>query len=175
MQADSPCRRKKPTKKSWRGGALGVIVDEIADSLGSSRMAGIDECSNSAVWRNEEQNPKPTWGREVPHLGRIHLDPAGTGGFMRAISTVMPMALIGFVCLSVRKGVMKTHRPKAVEWVALILIICFSLFMSSQGIKGLVADILSHLPHETTCSYETGALSPVSSMSFPGRAREGGC
>ena len=25
------------------------------------------------------------------------------------------------------------------------------------------------------CSYETGALGPVSSMSFPGRAREGGC
>ena len=25
------------------------------------------------------------------------------------------------------------------------------------------------------CSYEIGALGPVSSMSFPGRAREGGC
>jgi manganese transport protein len=58
------------------------------------------------------------------------------------ISIVMPMALIGLVYLSARKDVMKTHRPKAVEWAALVLIICFSLFMSAQGIKGLVADLL---------------------------------
>jgi len=60
------------------------------------------------------------------------------------ISIVMPMALIGLVYLSACKDVMKTHRPKAVEWVALVLIICFSLFMSFQGIKGLAADLLNH-------------------------------
>lgn len=60
------------------------------------------------------------------------------------ISIVMPMALIGLVYLSARKNVMKTHRPKPIEWVVLVLIICFSLFMSLQGIKGLVADLLNH-------------------------------
>ncbi len=59
------------------------------------------------------------------------------------ISIVMPMALIGLVCLSARKGIMNEYRSKPIDWVALIPIICFSLFMSFQGIKGLITDLLN--------------------------------
>ena len=44
------------------------------------------------------------------------------------ISIVMPMALIGLACLSARRDLMREERPRAIEWVALVPIIGFSLF-----------------------------------------------
>ena len=61
------------------------------------------------------------------------------------ISIVMPMALLGLMVLSARHINNKEHRPKPIEWVALTLIFCFSLFMSYQGIRGLIEDISSWL------------------------------
>jgi manganese transport protein len=57
------------------------------------------------------------------------------------ISVVMPMALLGLIYLSSKKKILKDHRPKALEWVALSFISIFSLFMAFQGIKGLIADL----------------------------------
>lgn len=59
------------------------------------------------------------------------------------ISIVMPMALLGLMYLSARFIEDQAHRPKPVEWVALGLISCFSLFMSFQGIMGLIEDLFS--------------------------------
>jgi len=58
------------------------------------------------------------------------------------ISVVMPLALLGLMYLSARKDVLRDHRSKPIEWVALGLIACFSLFMGFLGIKGLIADLL---------------------------------
>jgi manganese transport protein len=57
------------------------------------------------------------------------------------ISVVMPMALLGLIYLSARKDVQPTHRPKPLEWMGLAFIACFSLFMSHQGIRGLILDL----------------------------------
>ena len=57
------------------------------------------------------------------------------------ISLVMPMALLGLMFLSSRREILGNHRPNAAEWVALALIACFSLFMSSQALQGLVEDL----------------------------------
>ena len=59
------------------------------------------------------------------------------------ISIVMPMALLGLMYLSARHIKQIEYRPKPIEWVVLGLISCFSLFMSFQGIRGLIADICS--------------------------------
>jgi len=59
------------------------------------------------------------------------------------ISIVMPMALLGLMYLSARHIKNKDHRPKPIEWVALGLISCFSLFMSGLAVRGLIADICS--------------------------------
>ena len=59
------------------------------------------------------------------------------------ISIVMPMALLGLIYLSARHITYQKHRPKPIEWAALGLISCFSLFMSFQGIRGLIKDICS--------------------------------
>lgn len=59
------------------------------------------------------------------------------------ISIVMPMALLGLIYLSARHIKQPAHKPKPIEWPLLILIACFSLFMSFQGIRGLIEDIFS--------------------------------
>jgi manganese transport protein len=59
------------------------------------------------------------------------------------ISIVMPIALLGLIYLSARKDIMKEYRPKPAEWIALVLIACFSLFMSGLGIQGIIADVLN--------------------------------
>lgn len=59
------------------------------------------------------------------------------------ISIVMPMGLLGLMYLSARHIKNKEHRPNSVEWVALGLISCFSLFMSGLAIRGLITDIFS--------------------------------
>ena len=59
------------------------------------------------------------------------------------ISVVMPLALLGLMYLSSRKDILKDHRPKPIEWIVLSLIACFSLFMSSQAIQGLIKDIIA--------------------------------
>jgi len=59
------------------------------------------------------------------------------------ISIVMPMALLGLMYLSARHIKQIEYRPKPIEWVFLSLISCFSLFMSFQGIRGLIEDICS--------------------------------
>jgi len=61
------------------------------------------------------------------------------------ISLVMPMALLGLMYLSSRKDLVGDYRPKRVEWIALTLIACFSLFMSSQALIGLFRDIAATL------------------------------
>ena len=53
----------------------------------------------------------------------------------------MPMALLGLMYLSARHIKLKQHRPSPVEWILLGLISCFSLFMSIQGVRGLIEDI----------------------------------
>ncbi len=60
-----------------------------------------------------------------------------------SISVVMPLALLGLMYLSNRKNIMGDYRPKPIEWMLLVLISCFSLFMSSQAILGLIKDISS--------------------------------
>ena len=57
------------------------------------------------------------------------------------ISIVMPMALLGLMYLSARHIKQKEHRPNAIEWIALGLISCFSLFMSGIAFLGLIEDI----------------------------------
>jgi len=57
------------------------------------------------------------------------------------ISVVMPMALLGLMYLSSQKDLMGDHRPSRKEWVLLSLIACFSVFMSSQAIRGLIDDV----------------------------------
>lgn len=57
------------------------------------------------------------------------------------ISIVMPMALLGLMVLSARCIENRQHRPSPMEWVVLSLIACFSLFMSFQGISGLIQDM----------------------------------
>ena len=57
------------------------------------------------------------------------------------ISVVMPMALLGLMYLSAFHIKQKEYRPKSIEWVTLLLISCFSLFMSYQGVMGLIGDI----------------------------------
>ena len=57
------------------------------------------------------------------------------------ISVVMPLALLGLMYLSSRKDILGDHRPKPIEWILLVLIACFSLFMSSQAVQGLIKDI----------------------------------
>jgi len=57
------------------------------------------------------------------------------------ISVVMPMALLGLMYLSARHIQQKRYRPKPIEWFALVLISCFSLFMSYQGVMGLIEDL----------------------------------
>lgn len=59
------------------------------------------------------------------------------------ISLVMPMALLGLMYLSTKKELLGEHTPNKVEWGALVLIACFSLFMSSQALRGLFADLIS--------------------------------
>jgi len=59
------------------------------------------------------------------------------------ISIVMPMALLGLMYLSAFHIEQKEYRPKPIDWVLLGMISCFSLFMSFQGIRGLIADISS--------------------------------
>lgn len=60
------------------------------------------------------------------------------------ISVVMPLALLGLMYLSGgRRDLMGEHRPRPVEWMLLCLIACFSLFMSSQAVRGLVDDLSS--------------------------------
>jgi len=61
------------------------------------------------------------------------------------ISLVMPLALLGLIYLSSRKDLLGEHRPKPVEWVALALISCFSLLMSSLALQGLLRDIATAL------------------------------
>jgi Mn2+/Fe2+ NRAMP family transporter len=61
------------------------------------------------------------------------------------ISLVMPLALLGLMYLSSRKDLLGEHCPKPVEWVALSLIACFSLLMSSQALQGLLRDIATAL------------------------------
>ena len=58
------------------------------------------------------------------------------------ISVVMPMALLGLIYLSARKDIQTEHRLKPIEWVALALIACFSLFMGYQGVQGLILDLV---------------------------------
>jgi manganese transport protein len=58
------------------------------------------------------------------------------------ISVVMPISLLGLIYLSARRDIHREHRPRPTEWLALALIACFSLFMSFQGIKGLIADLV---------------------------------
>ena len=57
------------------------------------------------------------------------------------ISVVMPLALFGLMYLSSRNDLMQGSRPRPVEWIALIAIGCFTLFMSTQAIRGLLTDI----------------------------------
>jgi len=59
------------------------------------------------------------------------------------ISVVMPMALLGLIYLSGWHIAQKEYRPKPLEWVLLALISCFSLFMSFQGIMGLIEDLIT--------------------------------
>jgi len=59
------------------------------------------------------------------------------------ISVVMPMALLGLIYLSGWHIAQKEYRPKPIEWVLLALISCFSLFMSFQGIMGLIEDLIT--------------------------------
>lgn len=59
------------------------------------------------------------------------------------ISVVMPLALIGLMYLSSKKEILPNHRPNRLEWVLLIVIACFSLFMSYQAISGLIEDLAS--------------------------------
>jgi manganese transport protein len=61
------------------------------------------------------------------------------------ISVVMPLALLGLMYLSSRKDILAAHRPSRIEWVLLALIACFSLFMSSQAVQGLIKDISANL------------------------------
>jgi Mn2+/Fe2+ NRAMP family transporter len=56
------------------------------------------------------------------------------------ISIVMPMALLGLMYLSAKHIQDKQFRPTPIGWVFLGLISCFSLFMSYQGIRGLIED-----------------------------------
>ncbi len=60
-----------------------------------------------------------------------------------SISVVMPLALLGLMYLSSRKDLMGDHRPKTIEWILLILILGFSLFISSQAVLGLFQDLSS--------------------------------
>ena len=57
------------------------------------------------------------------------------------ISVVMPMALLGLMWLSRREDLLGKHRPSRGEWVLLIAIAVFSLYVSSLAIRGLVADL----------------------------------
>jgi Mn2+/Fe2+ NRAMP family transporter len=59
------------------------------------------------------------------------------------ISVVMPMALLGLMFLSANKKIMPVHRPRPIEWMLLALIAAFSLFMSFQGISGLLEDLIN--------------------------------
>lgn len=59
------------------------------------------------------------------------------------ISIVMPMALLGLMYLSARHIEQKEYRPNRAEWIVLVLIAGFSLFMSVQGISGLIKDLFS--------------------------------
>lgn len=61
------------------------------------------------------------------------------------ISIVMPMALLGLMYISARKDILGAYRPKPLDWVVLSLVACFSLFMSIQGIEGLITDLVDYL------------------------------
>ncbi len=58
------------------------------------------------------------------------------------ISIVMPMALLGLMYLSAHCIKQQEYRLKLIEWGILGLISCFSLFMSYQGIRGLLKDLI---------------------------------
>jgi Mn2+/Fe2+ NRAMP family transporter len=57
------------------------------------------------------------------------------------ISLVMPMALLGLIYLSSRADLVGRYRPSRVEWLLLIGISGFSLFMSYQALTGLFDDL----------------------------------
>ncbi len=57
------------------------------------------------------------------------------------ISLVMPLALLGLMWLSTRKDLVGDHRPRRVEWVLLVGIAAFSIFMSYLALQGLVVDV----------------------------------
>jgi len=59
------------------------------------------------------------------------------------ISIVMPLALLGLIYLSSRQEIVGKYRPNKLEWLLLGLISCFSLFISSQAVMGLVKDLQS--------------------------------
>ncbi len=61
------------------------------------------------------------------------------------ISLVMPLALFGLMWLSTRRDLVQDHRPGGAEWVLLVGIGAFSLFMSFLALQGLVADLRSVL------------------------------
>ena len=53
---------------------------------------------------------------------------------------------------------------------------CSAVYMNAAGLSAAIPALYMIMPDvQFTYSHETGALSPVSSMSFPGRAREVGC
>lgn len=57
------------------------------------------------------------------------------------ISLVMPLALLGLMWLSARKDIVGDHGPRPIEWLLLVGIAAFSLFMSYLALQGLLVDV----------------------------------
>lgn len=58
-----------------------------------------------------------------------------------AISVILPVVLGMIIYLTSTKAIMGEHKNKAVDGVILTAISCFSLYMSYQGVLGLIADL----------------------------------
>lgn len=125
--------------------ALGIMAAGISSHL--PNMMVIPWLSDDIS--GKPRNIKTTWKRTVlgvltviSIMGVFTARPVFLLLLSQAgISIVMPMALLGLIYLSARKDLLGEHRPGTAEWVLLVLIACFSLFMSFQGIKGLLLDL----------------------------------
>jgi manganese transport protein len=129
--------------------AIGIMAAGISSHLPNMMVI---------PWLSDDMRGKPRNTRTLPKIGVLGaLTVISMLGVMMArpvfllllsqagISVVMPLALLGLMYLSSRKDILGSHRPKPIEWVLLGLIACFSLFMSTQAIKGLIQDITSLL------------------------------
>ena len=64
------------------------------------------------------------------------------GGTSEIMKEILSKIIIDDVSYNSSYGTKEEHKPKPLEWVALALISCFSLFMSAMGIKGLIQDLI---------------------------------